>query len=169
MTQGYETQPYQVIKKYDRFELRYYPPAQMVTAESPLSSNQNFNLLFQYISGANADNLKIPMTTPVHMSQNSGQKKMSFVLPKQLTEPPLPKNQRVQLTQSKATYFVAIQYGGYSNSTKTAYYTDALKKALLEEGFKPLGTPINLGYNSPYKFFNRRNEILFEVDFSESN
>lgn len=167
MSQGYETQPYNVVKKYPLFELRYYPSVRMITAESPANSNQNFNTLFQYISGANAANLKIAMTTPVHMSQKGDQKKMSFVLPKQLSEPPLPRNKNLQLTQSKATYYAAIEFGGYSNNSKIKYYSERLKNALLEENIKPLGTPISLGYNAPYKFFNRRNEILIEVDFSE--
>jgi len=166
MIQAYETQPYKVVKKYDAFELRYYPSARMVTTESPANSDQNFNALFQYISGANEENLKIAMTTPVHMSQKEGQKKMSFVLPNQLKDPPLPKNQKIRLTQSKAGYYAALQYGGYSNSSKTNYYTEQLKAALLNENIKILGSPLFLGYNSPYKFFNRRNEILLEVFFS---
>ena len=37
---------------------------------------------------------------------------------------------------------------------------------LKAEGFKTINDkPIVLSYNSPYKFFNRRNEVLVEVEF----
>tara|TARA_B100001175_G_scaffold310858_1_gene314493 strand:+ start:358 stop:861 length:504 start_codon:yes stop_codon:yes gene_type:complete len=163
MIQGYETQPYNLIKTYDDFEIRYYPSVAMVKTESSPGAEQNFRKLFQYISGSNESGLKIAMTTPVHMEKTEGKNKMAFVLPSSLKSPPSPKNKNVEIVRSKEAYFAAIQYGGYSNISKVKFYTDLLKKSLGQNGIKVNGSPIILGYNSPYKFFNRRNEIMIEV------
>ena len=64
--QGYETQAYTLVKRFDTIEIRYYPSAMKVKVESTLSDNRNFNALFGYISGNNATNEKIAMTTPVY-------------------------------------------------------------------------------------------------------
>ena len=103
------------------------------------------------------------MTTPVHMEKTEGKNKMAFVLPSSLKSPPSPKNKNVEIVRSKEAYFAAIQYGGYSNISKVKFYTDLLKKSLGQNGIKVNGSPIILGYNSPYKFFNRRNEVMIEV------
>ena len=163
MIQGYETQPYNLIKTYDDFEIRYYPSVAMVKTESSPGSEQNFRKLFQYISGSNESGLKIAMTTPVHMEKTEGKNKMAFVLPSSLKSPPSPKNKNVKIVRSKEAYFAAIQYGGYSNISKVKLYTDLLKKSLAQNGIKVNSSPIILGYNSPYKFFNRQNEIMIEV------
>ena len=58
---AYEQPKYDVIEKYDKFELRQYAP--YVVAETVVSGsfdeagNKAFRILFQYISG---DNLKKP-------------------------------------------------------------------------------------------------------------
>ena len=78
MTQGYETQPYNLIKHMMILNFRYYPPVAMVKTESSPGSKQNFMKLFQYISGSNELGLKIAMTTPVHMEKTEGKDKMAF-------------------------------------------------------------------------------------------
>ena len=165
MIQGYETQPYELVKSYATFELRFYPSVAMVQTESNPGSEQNFRKLFRYISGSNASNLKIAMTTPVHMEKSEDTNKMAFVLPASIENPPAPQNESVRIIQSKEAYFAAIEYGGYSNSVKTKYYTQQLQKSLKKNKIKVVGLPVVLGYNSPYKFFNRRNEIIIEVAY----
>lgn len=165
MTQGYESQPYELIKNYDSFELRYYPSVSMAQTESNPGSEQNFRKLFKYISGSNESNLKIAMTKPVHMEKVEGKNKMSFVLPSGIETPPSPTNENIRIIQSKEAYFAAIRYGGYSNISMAKYYTSLLKESLENNKIVVIGNPIFLGYNSPYKFFNRRNEIVIEVIF----
>lgn len=164
--QGYETQAYEVVDQLDAIEIRYYPPAMKVKVESSLSENRNFNALFRYISGNNASNQKIAMTTPVYMHNTPQGQTMEFVLPSRFKdEAPEPKGVGVEVYQSKAGHFAAIRYGGYSNSDKVKHYTGALLKALKEAGKKVTSAAIVLSYDAPYKFYNRRNEILFEIDY----
>jgi hypothetical protein len=165
MSQGYESQPFTVVQKYENFEVRFYPSVAMVETESSPGSTQNFRKLFQYLSGANETRLKIAMTTPVHMEQTEGKEKMAFVLPRNLEQPPNPQNESLKIIQSKEGYFAAIPYGGYSNPSKVQYYTQLLLQALNKNNIRPIGNAVELGYNSPYKFFNRQNEIIIAVAY----
>jgi hypothetical protein len=164
MAQSYQTQPYEVVSTIDQIEIRYYPPAMKVQVESTSSNNRNFNALFQYISGNNDEGEKIAMTTPVYMENKKESQTMAFVLPSQYTDTaPQPKQEGVEVYQSKAGYFAAIRYGGYSNPEKVQRFTQQLKKILAQENKKIIGHALVLSYDAPYKFYNRRNEILFEL------
>ena len=165
MAQSYQTQPYEVVSTFDQIEIRYYPPAMKVQVESTSTNNRNFNALFKYISGNNDRGEKIAMTTPVYMANKNGSLTMAFVLPTQYKDTaPEPKGEGVEVYQSKAGYFAAIRYGGYSNSEKVKQYTQQLKKVLALAEKKIIGQAFVLSYDAPYKFYNRRNEILLEIE-----
>jgi hypothetical protein len=165
MAQSYQTQPYEVLSTLDHIEIRYYPPAMKVQVESALTNNRNFNALFKYISGNNEAGEKIAMTTPVYMENKKNSQSMAFVLPAQYTDTaPLPKGEGVAVYQSKAGYFAAIRYGGYSNAEKVHQYTQQLKAILSQAGKKIVGQALILSYDAPYKFYNRRNEVLLEIE-----
>lgn len=165
MAQSYQTQPYEVVSTFDQIEIRYYPPAMKVQVESTTTNNRNFNALFKYISGNNDRGEKIAMTTPVYMANKNGSQTMAFVLPAQYKDTaPEPKGEGVEVYQSKAGYFAAIRYGGYSNSEKVKQYTQQLKKVLALAEKKIIGQAFVLSYDAPYKFYNRRNEILLEIE-----
>ena len=164
MAQSYQTQPYEVISTLDPIEIRYYPPAMKVQVESTTQNNRNFNSLFKYISGNNDTGKKIAMTTPVYMKNKEDTQIMAFVLPKQFIDAaPQPKEKGVRVYQSKAGYFAAIRYGGYSNPDKVQRYTQQLETALAKAGKEIIGRAYVLTYDAPYKFYNRRNEILLEI------
>jgi hypothetical protein len=165
MAQSYQTQPYQVVSTIDQIEIRYYPPAMKVQVESRLNNNRNFNALFQYISGNNDRGEKIAMTTPVYMENKKESQTMAFVLPAQYKDTaPQPKGEGVEIYQSKAGYYAAIRYGGYSNPRKVKQHTQQLNNALTQAKKKIIGQALVLSYDAPYKFYNRRNEILLEIE-----
>ena len=163
--QEYETQNYRVLGQLDDAEVRYYPEVMKVKTEGPLSSNGNFSKLFNYIDKGNTSSTKIAMTTPVYMQQNSEQSQMEFVLPrKYLSEKaPSPIRSDVMVYKARAGFFVALEFGGYNNASKTAKYRRQLEKILESNNINPLGPLKVLGYNSPLTVFNRRNEVLFKV------
>ena len=76
------------------------------------------------------------------------------------TEGAFPYRGGISTTQG---YFAAIRYGGYSNPEKVQRFTQQLKKILAQENKKIIGHALVLSYDAPYKFYNRRNEILFEI------
>ena len=165
MAQKYETQAYEIVKKIDNVEIRYYPEAAKIKIKSKYSRNNNFRKLFEYIAGKNSRNEKIAMTTPVYMSEDK--QMMEFVLPKEYNSGsfPTPNSKEVEAYISSPSYFAVITYGGFSNSKKEKLYKDNLKKTLQSNDIISIKPPKILYYDSPYKFFNRRNEVIVEVDF----
>ena len=162
--QDTEIQNYEVIKNVEDFEIRFYPPSM----KAKVTSDRNFAKLFRYISGNNVNNEKIAMTAPVYMTSKNGKNTMEFVLPSIYSEKnavkPIDKDIEVYL--SKPGYYAAMRFGGYSNSEKVKKHHDLLMKKLLENNLKPYKEqPVSLSYNSPYKVFNRRNEVLIRLDF----
>jgi len=166
MSQKYETQEYRVVDQIDEIEIRYYPSAPMIKVTSDQSRNNNFGKLFRYIAGNNNNEEKIAMTTPVYMSDQS--KTMEFVLPKKFLsgEIPLPNDNDVEVYISEPKYYAAIKYSGYSNNKKEENYSDELIKTIQNSDLKMLSEYFVLSYDAPTKFYNRRNEILIQVDYS---
>ena len=165
MAQQTETQSYDVIEKHDNIEIRYYPPAAKVMSKGKINGNSNFRNLFNYISGSNSKNEKISMTTPVYMKTDKENQIMEFVLPKKFNnkEIPIPVNNNLEVYKSEEGTYASIRYSGYNNIEKQALNTERLLNKLKELNRKVVGKPILLSYDAPYKFYNRRNEILFEL------
>jgi hypothetical protein len=164
-SQEYETQKYDLLKTIDNIEIRYYPPSM----RAKVSSNRNFSKLFQYISGNNENSEKIAMTTPVYMTQEKGKSTMEFVLPSKYSEgnAVLPKDKDILVYSSKPGYYAAIRFGGYSNIQKVNLNHKILLEKIKQNNLSIVSeNPIALSYNSPYKVFNRRNEVLVEIDYS---
>tara|TARA_B100001250_G_scaffold141374_1_gene120955 strand:- start:8661 stop:9161 length:501 start_codon:yes stop_codon:yes gene_type:complete len=165
MAQKYETQAYEVVEKFDDVEIRFYPEAAKIKIKSEYSRNNNFRKLFQYIAGENSRSEKIAMTTPVYMSEDK--QMMEFVLPKEYNSGsfPAPNSKEVEAYISSPSYFAVISYGGFSNNKKEKLYKEKLKETLDSNNISSIQPPQILYYDSPYKFFNRRNEVIVEVDF----
>ena len=75
-----EIQSYEIIQKISEVEIRFYPPV-MMAKHTSVKQGSGFGKLFGYISGNNTENMKIAMTTPVHMEKKKGESSMAFVLP----------------------------------------------------------------------------------------
>ena len=162
MAQGYETQSYEVIKTVGEAELRFYPSVMMAKT----SVNSGFSSLFRYISGNNTSQQKISMTTPVHMDRNSKEGSMEFVLPRNFSKEntPKPLAGNIKVYKSEAKYYAAFSFGGFTNSRKEQSIIEKGKLILKEYDISFSDAPIVLVYNSPYTFFNRKNEVLFPIE-----
>lgn len=162
-----ETQQYKVVEELEGVEIRFYPPVMMAKfASTNGAASSGFRSLFNYISGGNSANQKIAMTTPVHMETNQSSSSMAFVLPKKFTpnNTPNPTGKAVEVYEAPAGHFAAITYSGYTNPKKEELATQKLVAFLNANQIKMIGSPKVLVYNSPYKFYNRRNEVLVSVD-----
>ena len=166
MAQETETQSYEVVEKYDNIEIRYYPPAAKVMSKGKINGNSNFRNLFNYISGSNSNNEKISMTTPVYMKNDKENQIMEFVLPKKFNDKEIPKpvNDNLEIYKSEEGTYASIRFSGYSNDEKQEFHTQRLLTKIKELKRLVKGTPILLSYDAPYKFYNRRNEILIEIE-----
>lgn len=169
-----EKQKYRVIKKEKEFEIRYYPPAIFATTRSSAKSyrelgNSGFRKIAGYIFGNNESSAKIAMTAPVHMDINEKGSSMSFVMPSEYTLDKLPRpvDGRVELHESPAVYMAAIEFGGFASDQRIKQYADQLSQSLKTNGIKMIGNPTYLGYNAPYEFIGRKNEVVIAIEWRE--
>ena len=166
-SQKYETQEYRVVEQIDNAEIRFYPSAAMIKVSAEQNRNNNFGKLFRYITGNNKENEEIAMTTPVYMYDQN--KTMEFVLPKKYLSKdlPMPNDREVEAYISNPRYFAAIRYSGYSNANKIQKHRNELKSILDNNGLEIISDFYVLSYDAPTKFYNRRNEILFEIRYKD--
>ena len=165
-----ETYPYALNKEYKGFEIRNYEASLFSTVQ--LSGNkfkdvssEGFSILAGYIFGGNEKNEKIAMTSPVAMSLEDSVT-MMFMVPKKFNKEtlPQPKQSQIKFREEPAKTVAAIVFGGWANDEKIESYMEKLKSALDKEGIAYTKRFYFLGYNPPFEFFNRRNEIIVELE-----
>lgn len=164
-----ESYPYEVVKTYDKFEIRSYEATlfssvKLQTSEYDKASSQGFSTLAGYIFGGNETNEKIAMTSPVAMSLEENMTVM-FMIPKQYERGKLPKpNQSaIEFKEEPAKKMAAITFGGWANSDKIEQYKAELIAALDAEGIAHTTNFFFFGYNPPYEVINRKNEVAVEL------
>jgi predicted lactoylglutathione lyase len=164
-----ETYPYVVNKKYDTFEIRSYEASlftsvKLSTNEFKEASSKGFSILAGYIFGGNEKNEKISMTSPVAMSLEDSMTVM-FLVPKKFNKEtlPQPSESQIEFRNEPAKTVAAITFGGWANDTKIEKYKEKLKAALDAEGIKYTNQFYYLGYNPPFEVFNRKNEVIVEL------
>jgi len=167
-----ENQPYTIVKKYEGFEIRDYPPVlyASVTKQGKMMDigNNGFRDLAGFIFGANAESQKIAMTAPVAFEPTQGEENsttMRFTMPADITmdNVPKPNSPNVRLHLSDSVRLAVIEFGGYASNEKLEKQADLLRKMLTKEGIKWKEPYRFFGYNAPYDFINRRNEVAFEL------
>ena len=169
-----EKQKYRLVQSEKEYEIRYYPSAMLATIYSPAKSYRQistpgFRTLAGFIFGGNESNTKIAMTSPVHMDINDSASTMSFVMPSKYDDQslPRPRDSRVKLEKSQAEYVAVLKFGGYANDEKIKRYTGKLREALEKKDISYSGNFRYLGYNPPYQFIGRKNEIIVSVNWQE--
>jgi hypothetical protein len=167
-----EEQKYSVVRNYKDFEIRFYPSATTATINSNAKtyrelSGPGFQKLAGYIFGGNDSNKQISMTTPVQMDINDSGSTMSFVMPSAYNKENLPKpnDPGVKIENTADEYVAVIKFGGYASDEDLKFYSQKLQNLLKENGITPAGNYRFLGYNPPYQFVGRRNEIIVAVDW----
>jgi hypothetical protein len=169
-----EEQKYSLVRKYKDFEIRFYPSATIATISSNAKtyrdlSGPGFRKLAGYIFGGNETNTRISMTAPVQMDINDSASTMSFVMPSSYNESNLPKpnDPNVVIKSTADEYVAVIRFGGYASDKDLKFYSEKLQNHLIENGIRSFGNYRFLGYNPPYQFIGRRNEIIVAVDWKE--
>lgn len=165
-----ETYPYVVNKKYDAFEIRSYEATlftsvQLSGTKYKDASGKGFSILAGYIFGGNKKNENIAMTSPVAMSLEDSMT-MMFMVPKKFKKEmlPQPNESQIKFREEPAKTVAAISFGGWANDEKIEKYKQQLKSALAAEGIRYTNRFYFLGYNPPFQFFNRKNEIIVELE-----
>jgi hypothetical protein len=169
-----EKQKYRLVKIEEGFEIRFYPKAMFATIQSKGSNykqvaSSGFRKLAGYIFGGNDQSKSIAMTAPVRMEMSDNGSAMSFVMPEKFdaSNLPKPKDASVQIKESKESYEAVIAFGGYANDEKIKDYTNKLVALLNKKNIKIVGGYNFLGYNAPFDFFGRKNEISIPIEWKE--
>jgi hypothetical protein len=164
-----EQHKYEVIKSYDKFEIRRYVPAlfSSVILEKKgykENSGEGFRILAGYIFGGNESNEKIAMTSPVSMELGDTSK-MMFMVPEsyQLENLPTPNNSKIVFEKKEEKIMAAIQFSGWADDEKIEKYKLILINELENEKLLSNGKFTFLGYNAPFELTNRRNEVIVEL------
>lgn len=165
-----ETYQYRTVKEFDKFEIRAYEASlftsvELVSPKYEEASNKGFSVLANYIFGGNKKNEKIAMTSPVAMSLEDTTT-MMFMVPKKYNKETLPEpdESRVKFKEEPAKTVAAIAFGGWANDEKIKKYKNLLIAALKAKGIAYQDKFYFLGYNAPYEVFNRKNEIIVELE-----
>ncbi len=169
-----EKQKYRLVLKQDQFEIRFYPAATMATINSNATdykglANNGFRKLARYIFGGNEQKQSISMTAPVRMNMTEKGSTMSFVMPEKFNNETLPKpnDPSIRIEQSKPIYVACISFTGYANDAKIEMNKEKLLQILKDKNITITGEYTFLGYNAPYQFIGRTNEIIIPIEWKE--
>lgn len=169
-----ERQKFKTVFKEGRFEIRFYPSATMATIYSNATdykglANNGFRKLASYIFGGNEQKQSISMTAPVRMSMSEKGSSMSFVMPEKfdVNTLPTPIDKSIQIQQSQPVYVASISFTGYATDAKIKNYKEQLEQLLEEKKIKIAGSYSFLGYNAPFQFIGRTNEIIIPIEWKE--
>jgi hypothetical protein len=164
-----ETPKYELIERYDRFEIRKYPKMILATTNMGVGkysrkSSKGFRTVASYIFGGNDKNKKISMTAPV-MASLEDSMRMSFIMPAEyeMDELPLPNNDNVEIQVQPERMMAIIRFAGFANDYDIKYYNKTLQEQLVNQGLDANGKVYFQGYDPPFKLFNRTNEVAIEL------
>jgi hypothetical protein len=164
---------YDIIDKINDIEIRKYPELILAVVEE-YNENNEFGLLFNYISGNNKAQKKIEMTAPVITSEKikmtapviTQKNYMAFIMPSIYNKDtiPIPLNPKVKIKIEHERILAVIRFSGYANTNRVDKNQKKLFEALRFNNIKIKGDPILMRYNSPFApGFIRRNEIGVEI------
>lgn len=169
-----ENQKYRLVLKEDQFEIRFYPAATFAKIYSDGTdyksvASSGFRKLAGYIFGGNDQGKSISMTAPVRMEMSEKGSTMSFVMPEKYKESdlPKPKDASVHIEKSSPQYVAVISFGGYADDEKIKEHRDELLKLIQKKGIQVAGEYTFLGYNAPYQFWSRKNEVAIPIVWKE--
>ena len=169
-----EQQKYSLVREYGDFEIRFYRSSTIATINSVARtyselSGPGFRKLAGYIFGDNASSEKISMTAPVQMEINDSGSTMSFVMPSAYTQNnvPKPNDPNVKIKSTADEYVAAIKFGGFASDKDLKIYSEKLKNLLDHNQISTIGNYRYFGYNPPYQFVGRRNEIVVSVQWKQ--
>jgi len=186
---AYEEPSYDVVRKYEVFEVRRYA-AQLVaetevTGSRETAGNAGFRVLAGYIFGKNRGERKIAMTAPVTQAEGrkiamtapvtqagrggeGGEARwvVQFMMPSEFTMESLPEplDPSVRFREVPARRVAALRYSGTWSEERYLGHLARLREAMAREGLEAAGEPVWARYDPPWKpWFLRRNEILIEI------
>ena len=167
---GYESAPYKVVRSDGKFEVRDYPAMTVVETTMARDGNHadgSFMRLFGFITGGNEAKEKIPMTTPVFMSDSDSHRTMAFVMPAKLNTQrvPRPSDDSVKVRDLAAGRFAVMRFSGGRNAKREAETLGRLKTWMAANGLGASSPPVYGYFDPPWTpSFLRRNEVMLRTE-----
>ncbi|KAM8946402.1 heme-binding protein 2 [Pelodytes ibericus] len=163
-----------VVHEASEYETRQYEATKWVsTAVESLKDwdsavSTGFMRLFKYIQGSNEKEVKIEMTAPVTTFIQPGAGPacessitVSFYIPSEhQNEPPKPTDANIFIEERPKTTVYVRCFGGFTSEAKNREQLLQLSESLKrdEKSFEE-NIYYTAGYDSPFKLFNRHNEV----------
>lgn len=173
---AYESAQYKVIESEGTFEIREYPDLMLVATTTKIDAqgrDGSFMKLFRYISGANASDQKISMTTPVFMENDKTQSEvqMGFVMPKEIAVKgvPTPTGPDVDVRKRSGGRFAVLRFSGRIDAKLAKESEAKLRTWMQAKGLVADDSPDASGvetasYDPPFTPGPlRRNEVLIRL------
>ncbi|XP_071502497.1 heme-binding protein 2-like [Diadema antillarum] len=171
---GLECPRYTVINDGEGYEERQYEASMWVSTEI-MSMNyesavsEGFDKLFHYIDGHNDRKEKVEMTAPVATRVIPGQGPacesnftIHFFVPFGVqSNPPQPSDPSVFFTNYPASRAYVKSFGGFASQNDWISAASELADALDASQTYDSSYYFTAGYDSPFTFFNRHNEVWF--------
>merc|ERR1712142_433209 len=135
-------------------------------------SSKMFMKLFRYIAGVNQQAQEIEMTTPVltRMTLLEGDqinKQMCFYLGKEhQANPATPVDNTITIEKSQPMTVLVHTFGGYAMKDSVWIKEAEQFRQRLANQVQSVDFSLfySAGYDSPMKFWNRRNEVMYKVN-----
>lgn len=177
---------FQIVQKYDAFEIRDYQPyvvaEVVVPGPAEEAGNQGFRILAAYIFGKNKGERNIEMTAPVTQTPVPARLEMTapvtqsatdagfaiqFKMPASYTLESLPEplDARIKFKVLPGGRFAVIRYSGSWSESNYSTHLERLNAGVAAAGLTTTGAPIYSRYNAPFvPWFMRRNEIWLSLN-----
>jgi len=161
-----EQASYTTLIQEGPFEIRQTDPMIVaITPDRSLGGEAGFSTIFNYISGDNAAQKKIAMTTPVI---NDLDKTMTtaFVMPKKyrLDDLPTPNSHALSLKEVPSRLMAVVTFSGSVNPRRLLEKQDALTQWIQTQNAFAFGSFQLARYNPPFiPGFLKRNEVMIEI------
>jgi len=181
-----EEPDYQVVQKFEDFEVRAYDAYTVAEVVVPgpagEAGSQAFPILAGYIFGKNkgerklamtapvtqaVEPVKLDMTAPVTQTAAPGGYRVQFVLPKGVTmaSAPEPLDTRIVLRDMAPSRVAVIRFSGFWSVANYDEHLAKLQAALRAANLVGVGEAVYSRYNPPFTpWFLRRNEIWLHLE-----
>ncbi len=162
---GTEEPRYDVIERLGDAELRAYAPRLAAETTVPgtaeAARGEGFRRLAGYIFGGQ----QIAMTAPVSQAPaGAAGWSIRFFLPAGLSDPPAPRDARVQIVTVPAETMAVLRFPGIAGDAAIAAQRTRLLALLAPTAWAPAGPPVTWFYDPPWTLPPlRRNEVAVPV------
>ena len=134
MPESLEEPKFEIIKKYNNFEIRKYFDTIQAQVASPLSyeisPSAHFREIAGYIFGNNSESQNISMTAPVHTWEQNNQNIMAFTMPSKfnIDDLPKPNNKRVRILDIEGENVAVLKFSWFAGKKRTKKLANKLQK-----------------------------------------